>query len=97
MDVKIFATDIDKRAIEIAGMGTYPESIAADVDVGYLSKYFEKIPGGYRVKKHIRQMVIFAVHNIIEDPPFTKIDMIICRNLLIYLQPVLQKKNLSHV
>lgn len=92
VDVKIFATDIDKQAIETAGAGLYPESIAADVDVGYLSKYFEKVPGGYRIKKEIRQMVIFAVHNIIEDPSFTKIDLIICRNLLIYLQPVLQKK-----
>lgn len=92
IDVKIFATDIDRDGIEFAGAGTYPESIAADVDVRYLSKYFEKISGSYRVKKNIRQMVIFAVHNIINDPPFTKIDLVVCRNLLIYLQPVLQKK-----
>ncbi|SLM32462.1 MCP methyltransferase/methylesterase, CheR/CheB with PAS/PAC sensor [Desulfamplus magnetovallimortis] len=92
LEVKIFATDIDQQAIEFAGAGTYPESIAADIDVEHLSKYFDKIPGSYRVKKSIRQMVIFAVHNIINDPPFTKIDMIVCRNLLIYFQPVLQKK-----
>ncbi|SLM32464.1 MCP methyltransferase/methylesterase, CheR/CheB with PAS/PAC sensor [Desulfamplus magnetovallimortis] len=92
VDVKIFATDIDQQAIEFAGLGTYPDSIAADVEVEYLSRYFDKMPGGYRVKKSIRQMVIFAVHNIINDPPFTRIDLIVCRNLLIYFQPVLQKK-----
>lgn len=92
LDVKLFATDIDQQALEFAGPGTYPESIAADVDVRYLSKFFDKIPGGYRVKKSIRQMVIFAVHNVVNDPPFTKIDLIVCRNLLIYLQSVLQKK-----
>ncbi len=92
LEVKIFATDIDQQAIEFAGAGTYPESIAADIDVEHLSKYFDKVPGSYRVKKSIRQMVIFAVHNIINDPPFTKIDLIVCRNLLIYFQPVLQKK-----
>nr|MBF0223616.1 PAS domain-containing protein [Desulfobulbaceae bacterium] len=92
LDVKIFATDIDQDAIAYAGAGTYPASIAADVDVRYLSKYFDKTSEGYKVKKNIRQMVIFAVHNIISDPPFTKIDMLVCRNLLIYLQPVLQRR-----
>ena len=72
VDVKIFATDIDQQAIEFAGSGFYPESIAADVEVEYLSRYFEKIKGGYRVKKEIRQMVIFAIHNIINDPPLYK-------------------------
>ena len=92
LEVKIFATDIDPDAIEFAGIGIYPESIAADVEVNYLSKYFDKIQQGYKVKKHIRQMVIFAIHNVISDPPFTKIDLIVCRNLLIYFQPILQKK-----
>ena len=92
VDVKIFSTDIDQQAIEFAGPGTYPESIAADVPVKFLSKYFDKIQEGYRVKKRIRQMVIFAMHNIINDPPFTKLDLVVCRNLLIYLQTVLQKK-----
>jgi two-component system CheB/CheR fusion protein len=92
LDVKIFATDIDQQALDFAYPGTYPESIAADVPVKYLSKYFEKIPDGYRIRKSLRKMVIFAVHNIINDPPFTKIDLIVCRNMLIYFQAVLQKK-----
>lgn len=93
--VKVFATDIDKQAVEFAGVGMYPESIAADVDVSYLSRFFNKRDDGYQVKRDIREMVVFAVQNVIYDPPFTKIDLISCRNLLIYLQPVLQKKVLS--
>ncbi len=95
LPIKVFATDIDKKAIEIAGVGYYPESIVADVDVEYLSKYFEKRAPGYQVKRNIREMVVFAMQNLIKDPPFTKVDLISCRNLLIYLQPVLQQKVLS--
>ncbi|MGD8251493.1 MAG: chemotaxis protein CheB, partial [Desulfobacterales bacterium] len=94
-EIKVFATDIDRDAIELASVGLYPESIAADVDVKYLSRYFNKREGGYQVKRSIREMVVFAVQNVIYDPPFTKIDLISCRNLLIYLQPILQKKVLS--
>ncbi|MBF0102150.1 MAG: PAS domain-containing protein [Desulfobacterales bacterium] len=94
-EVKLFATDIDRDAIEFASMGIYPDSIVADVDVELLSKYFEKRANGYQVKQSIREIVIFATQNLIKDPPFTKVDFISCRNLLIYLQPVLQKKVLS--
>jgi two-component system CheB/CheR fusion protein len=95
IEVKVFATDIDKEAIEFAGIGLYPDSIAADVEVEFLSRYFEKKSGGYQVKRSVREMVVFALQNLIKDPPFTKIDLISCRNLLIYFQPMLQKKVLS--
>jgi two-component system CheB/CheR fusion protein len=94
-DVKIFATDIDKDAIDYASSGIYPESILADVSLERLVTYFRKINDSYQITETIRQMVIFASHNIIKDPPFSKIDLISCRNLLIYFQPVLQKKVLS--
>ncbi|MHC1791273.1 chemotaxis protein CheB [Solidesulfovibrio sp.] len=91
-DVKIFATDIDRNALEFASNGLYPENIAADVSRERLQKYFVRRDDGYQIIKPIREMVIFAAHNIIKDPPFNKIDLLSCRNLLIYLQPVLQQK-----
>lgn len=91
-DVKIFATDIDRDAIARAGSGIYPESIAADVSAGLLNKYFYRKDENFHIVRNIREMVVFAQHNLIRDPPFTQIDMVSCRNLLIYLQPVLQKK-----
>jgi two-component system, chemotaxis family, CheB/CheR fusion protein len=94
-DVKIFATDLDKEAIEYGSMGFYTESIIADVSVERLKNYFIKKDKGYQIKEGIRKMVIFATHNIIKDPPFSKIDLISCRNMLIYLKPVMQKKVLS--
>ena len=94
-DIKIFATDIDRNAIMHAGNGVYPESITADLTPGLLGKYFYKKDENYQIARHIREMVVFAQHNLVKDPPFTKIDLISCRNLLIYLQPVLQKKALE--
>ena len=92
-DVQVFATDIDDRAIEQARRGLYPGSIASDVHPEILGHYFTKEEdGSYRVKKSIRDMVVFAVQNVIADPPFSKTDFISCRNLLIYLGPELQKK-----
>ncbi len=93
--VKIFATDVDKRAILKAGEGLYPESIAADVSPGYLAKYFKRREDGYQVARQVREMVVFARQNVIHDPPFTNIDLISCRNMLIYFQPVLQRKVLG--
>lgn len=95
IDVKIFATDIDKDAIEYASVGSYPESIVADIKEEYLRKYFSKNGSTFKVVESIRQMVIFATHNLIKDPPFSKIDLVSCRNLLIYFQPIMQKKVLS--
>ncbi|MGZ5029952.1 MAG: CheR family methyltransferase [Methylobacter sp.] len=90
--LQIFATDLDAEAIEKARQGLYPIHIAADVSPERLSRYFEAQDNGYRIDKEIREMVIFAKHNIIMDPPFTKIDILCCRNLLIYLNPEIQKK-----
>ena len=94
-DVKVFATDIDRDAILRAGSGIYPESIAADISPTYLSKYFHRRSDSFQITRNIREMVVFAQHNLVKDPPFTNIDLISCRNLLIYLQPVLQRKALE--
>ena len=94
-DIKIFATDLDRDAVMQAGSGVYPESITADLTPKLLGRYFYKKDENYQVARHIREMVVFAQHNLVKDPPFTKIDLISCRNLLIYLQPVLQKKALE--
>lgn len=93
--IKIFATDVDNDAILTAGSGLYPESIAADVGPSMLSKYFNRQGEHYSVSRKIRELVVFAQHNLLKDPPFTNIDLVSCRNLLIYLQPVLQKKALE--
>jgi chemotaxis methyl-accepting protein methylase len=92
ISVQIYATDLDKEAIDKARQGLFPESIAADVSSARLSRFFVKQEGGYRVNKEIRAMVVFAPQNLIMDPPFTKLDILCCRNLLIYLTPELQKK-----
>ena len=92
-DIKIFATDLDHDAILRASSGVYPESIVADLPPGYLSKYFHRRQDHhYQVDRSLREMVVFAQHNLIKDPPFTKIELVSCRNLLIYLQPILQRK-----
>ncbi len=94
-DVKIFATDIDREAVLKAGTGVYPESIAADLNPGLLAKYFYCHGGTYQVARTLREMVVFAQHNLVKDPPFTRIDLVSCRNLLIYLQTNLQQHALS--
>ncbi|NLJ46959.1 MAG: PAS domain-containing protein [Treponema sp.] len=95
-DVKIFATDIDKDAIHFAAAGVYPESVAADLSPRYLAKYFFKKEDSFQISRAVREMVVFAQHNLIKDPPFTNIDLISCRNILIYLQPNLQRKVLDY-
>jgi two-component system CheB/CheR fusion protein len=90
--IQIYATDLDKDAIEKARLGVYPDTIAADLSAARLQRYFTKEERGYRVRKEIREMVIFAPQNLIMDPPFTKLDILSCRNLLIYLTPEVQKK-----
>ncbi len=91
-NVQIFATDIDPDAIKIARSGLYPLSIATDLTPVRLNQFFTKKDHHYRVNKSIREMVVFALQDLIKDPPFTKLDIITCRNLLIYLEPELQKK-----
>ncbi len=90
--LQIFATDIDAEAINTARQGYFPVNIAANVSPERLSRYFISTDDGYRIKTEIREMVIFAQHNIILHPPFTKIDILSCRNLLIYMDSDLQKK-----
>lgn len=93
--VQIFATDIDREAIEQARAGVYPASIIADVSPERLAQYFEQEqPDGsrYRVRKVIREMLVFSEHDLIKDPPFSKLDLISCRNVLIYMGSELQKK-----
>jgi two-component system CheB/CheR fusion protein len=90
--LQIFATDIDADAIEIARRGLFPANITADVSSDRLNRYFISSDEGYRIKTEIREMVIFAQHNITLHPPFTRIDILSCRNLLIYMDAELQKK-----
>jgi two-component system, chemotaxis family, CheB/CheR fusion protein len=95
LDVRIFATDIDRDALQFAATGSYPESVAADIPTEFLSRYFVRKDDHFQVTRSVREMVVFAQHNLVKDPPFTSIDLISCRNLLIYLQPVLQTKVLE--
>ena len=90
--LQIFATDLDNDAIEIARKGVFPASIASEVSPQRLKRFFLKTDEGYFINTEIREIVVFAQHNIIMHPPFTKIDILSCRNLLIYLEPDLQKK-----
>jgi two-component system CheB/CheR fusion protein len=92
--IQLFATDIDDRAIDHARRGMYPASIASDVSPERLNRFFVREPdgGGYRVTKGIRDMLIFSKHDITKDPPFSRLDLISCRNLLIYMGSELQKR-----
>jgi two-component system CheB/CheR fusion protein len=92
--IQVFATDIDSQSIAIARAGLYPLSIASDISPERLTRYFTKEfgNGGYRIQKKIREMLVFSEQNLIKNPPFSKLDLISCRNLMIYLDAKLQKK-----
>jgi two-component system CheB/CheR fusion protein len=90
--VQLYATDLDEDAIATARAGIYPPNIAQDVDPERLRRFFIKENAGYRVKKIIREMVVFAIQNVIKNPPFTRLDLLCCRNLMIYLEPELQSR-----
>ena len=90
--VQIYATDLDDDAIAVARAGVYLPNIAQDVSPERLRRFFIKEEAGYRVKKEIREMVVFAIQNVIKDPPFTKLDLLSCRNLMIYLESELQNR-----
>lgn len=91
--IQIFATDVDDNSLNIARQGVYPESISADVSPERLLRYFTRVSdSSYQVSKQLRETVIFARQNLISDAPFSKLDLVVCRNLLIYLEPDLQKK-----
>jgi len=96
--IQLFATDIDEGALATARAGLYPENIVVDVPPERLQRFFIREGNAFRVSKHIRDAVVFAVQNLIADPPFSRLDLVSCRNLLIYLEPEFQKKiiNLFH-
>ena len=93
--LQVFATDLDSNAIEKARKGIYPANIVSDVSVARLNRFFIRTEDQYRVNAEIREMVVFAPQNVIKDPPFTKLDLLSCRNLLIYLDAELQQKLIS--
>ncbi|HXA02230.1 MAG TPA: chemotaxis protein CheB [Cytophagaceae bacterium] len=95
LEVKIFASDIDKAALLHAAKGVYAENITKDVSEERLNKFFIKQDNKYKIRDSIRKMIIFADHDIVKQPPYGKIDLISCRNLLIYVNPLLQKKILT--
>src|SRR6185436_10346936 len=90
--LQIFATDLSEGALAKAREGTYPVSIARDVSPERLRRFFAKVGGHYQVSKAIREMCVFARHDLTRDPPFSRLDLISCRNVLIYLEPRLQDK-----
>jgi two-component system CheB/CheR fusion protein len=92
LTVQIFASDIDADGIHTARLGVYPENTVDGVSPQRLSRFFNHRDSTYHIKKSIRDNLVFSVHNLINDPPFSKIDLVSCRNLLIYLKPELQKK-----
>ena len=85
-EVQVFATDLGEKAIRTARAGFYPENIAADVSEERLQRFFEAKPNGYQVRHDVRESVIFAEHDLMSDPPFSQLDLVVCRNLLIYLK-----------
>ncbi|MEO2063087.1 MAG: CheR family methyltransferase [Christiangramia sp.] len=95
LEIKIFATDISQPHLDIGSKGIYPESIVADVSKDLLLKYFLSKSHSYQIVEKIRRMVIFSKHNIIKNPPFSNMDMVVCRNLLIYFQNSIQKKAIN--
>lgn len=94
-DIQIFGTDISDLAIEKARAGVYPENIRQDVSRERLEHFFVRVANGYQISKAIRERCVLAKQNLIKDPPFSKVDLISCRNVLIYLGPALQQKALA--
>jgi len=95
LDVKVFATDVHRASLDFASAGQYDEAALSEVSPERLERYFERLRDGYRVSSDLRKMIVFAPHNVIKDAPFTKLDLVSCRNLLIYLQPHAQREALS--
>jgi len=90
--IQLFATDIDETALDHAQTGFYPPSIRADVSEERLQQFFTREEGGYRIRPELRESILFAEHNLLSDPPFSDLDLVSCRNVLIYLQPQMQAK-----
>jgi len=94
-NIKIFASDMHRDSLQVAADGFYDDTSLAEFSEERKEKFFEREPGGYRVIAHLRRHIVFSHHNVIRDPPFTRIDLVSCRNLLIYLQPAAQVKALA--
>ena len=94
-EVKIFATDLDTESLEYAAAGFYPDNIVSDVSPERLTRFFIRKESGYQINENIRGMIVFARQNIINDPPFSKLDLISCRNFLIYVNPDIQQNIFS--
>ncbi len=94
-DVKVFATDLAERALGAARDGVFPNGIESEVSPERLARFFDKDDSFYRVRKVLRELVIFAPQNLLQDPPFSRLDIATCRNLLIYLEPETQRRVLS--
>lgn len=95
VEAKLFATDLDDTAIANARIGMYPQTAMLDLGENRLDTFFHKVDGGYQVVKSLREMIIFAQHNLVKDPPFSRLDMIVCRNFFIYLNTNVQKRLLT--
>lgn len=91
-DIRVFATDTAERTLRNARNGVYPAGIETEVSAARLERFFDRDDAGYRVKREVREVVVFAPQNVLQDPPFSKLDICSCRNLLIYLEPELQRK-----
>jgi two-component system, chemotaxis family, CheB/CheR fusion protein len=94
--IQVFGSDIDAKALAIAREGVYPASIEADVSEDRLRRFFVKEADHYRVRQELRDLVLFASHSLLKDPPFSRLDLIACRNLLIYLDRELRKWHAIH-
>jgi hypothetical protein len=95
LELQVFATDIDTGALQIARRGCYPRTIHHTVSAERLRRFFSINADGYQVQKELREVVMFAPQNLVNDPPFSHLDLISCRNLLIYMQPELQRQVLQ--
>jgi two-component system CheB/CheR fusion protein len=92
LPVRIFATDLSEAVLATARLGRYPAGISADVSAERLARFFFPVDGGYQVQKRVRDMVVFARQDVTRDPPYAQLDLVLCRNLLIYLDPALQRR-----
>jgi chemotaxis methyl-accepting protein methylase len=92
---QIFATDTNNRAVERARNGTYSSAIARDVSAERLRRFFIQVPGGYQISRQIRERCTLAKHNLVTDPPFSRLDLVSCHNVLIYLRPEIQERVLA--
>lgn len=95
LNLKVFATDVHRASLDVASTGIYPEANLSEVSSARLDRYFQRQGALFQVSPELRKLIVFAPHNIIKDAPFTKLDLISCRNLLIYLQPAAQRKVIS--